>query len=475
MECKSRQSKSSMVVVIKYTSAILSVIAAFAISMATPPEGLTTEAMRAIGILIFAVGWWICQIVPEYVTGMLMCTLWAATGCVKYEVAFSTFAGKGWWMMVGAFAMGAIAGRTGLLRRISLYVLTLFPATFKGQVLGLMGAGTVISPLVPSMNAKSALSAPLALAISDSLGAERKSSAASGLMAACYTGFVLMGHIFLSGSFSHYMLISALPEQYKNVSWFDWLLWALPWGIIAFTGLALYIFWAHSPEVPLALPRGYGRQQLQKIGPMSKDEKIVLGVILCALLGWMTSFLHHISGAAIAVGAMCVLLGVKTMTADDFKSRIEWPAIFLIGCVFNMAKVVKALHIDTWLSHAIAPILSIVMTNNVVMVLSIVTVIILIRFLITNMTSGSIIVAIVMMPAVIAAGINPWIIIFVAFTAANLFFFKYMNTIYLCAQFTTHGEMSAHWPMAKFCIAFTVVSTIGFLVSIPYWEMIGLM
>jgi len=474
MECK-LESGGGWVSYAKYAVAILSIIAGYSISQITPPEGLTPQAMTAIGVLVFAVGWWICQIVPEYVTGILMCTFWAATKSVKFNVAFSTFAGTGWWMMVGAFALGAVAGRTGLLRRISLYVLTLFPATFKGQVLGLMGAGTVISPLVPSMNAKSALSAPLALAISDSLGAERKSPAASGLMAACYTGFVLMGHIFLSGSFSHYMLISILPEQYKNVSWFDWFLWALPWGVVAFTGLALYIFWAYKPEKPLALPKGYGRKELERIGPMTKDEKIVLAVILCALLGWMTSFIHHVSGAVIAVLAMCVLLGVKTMTKEDFKSRIEWPAIFLIGCVFNMARVVKALNIDTWLTDALKPIMGMVMTNTFTMIVSIVVVIILIRFLITNMTSGSIIVAIVMMPSVMAAGINPWIVIFVAFTAANLFFFKYMNTIYLCAQFTTHGEMSDHWPMAKFCMAFTVISTIGFLVSVPFWKMFGLM
>jgi len=474
MECK-LESGGGWVSYAKYAVAILSIIAGYSISQITPPEGLTPQAMTAIGVLVFAVGWWICQIVPEYVTGILMCTFWAATKSVKFSVAFSTFAGTGWWMMVGAFALGAVAGRTGLLRRISLYVLTLFPATFKGQVLGLMGAGTVISPLVPSMNAKSALSAPLALAISDSLGAERKSPAASGLMAACYTGFVLMGHIFLSGSFSHYMLISILPEQYKNVSWFDWFLWALPWGVVAFTGLALYIFWAYKPEKPLTLPKGYGRKELERIGPMTKDEKIVLAVILCALLGWMTSFIHHVSGAVIAVLAMCVLLGVKTMTKEDFKSRIEWPAIFLIGCVFNMARVVKALNIDTWLTDALKPIMGMVMTNTFTMIVSIVVVIILIRFLITNMTSGSIIVAIVMMPSVMAAGINPWIVIFVAFTAANLFFFKYMNTIYLCAQFTTHGEMSDHWPMAKFCMAFTVISTIGFLVSVPFWKMFGLM
>ena len=210
------------------------------IAFITPPDGLSPQTMKALGITVWAVGWWITQIVPEYVTGLLMCVFWAATKCVPFQTAFATFSTSGWWIMVGAFALGAVAGKTGLLKRISLCVLHLFPASFAGQVWGLIASGTVISPLIPSINAKATLSTPIALSISDELDMERKKAGACGLFGACYVGFVLAGHMFMSGSFTHYVLVGMLPPEYRGVTWLDWLLWSLPWGLVMLVGMGLH-------------------------------------------------------------------------------------------------------------------------------------------------------------------------------------------------------------------------------------------
>ena len=83
------------------------------IAFITPPDGLSPQTMKALGITVWAVGWWITQIVPEYVTGLLMCVFWAATKCVPFQTAFATFSTSGWWIMVGAFALGAVAAVAG--------------------------------------------------------------------------------------------------------------------------------------------------------------------------------------------------------------------------------------------------------------------------------------------------------------------------------------------------------------------------
>ena len=66
------------------------------IAFITPPDGLSPQTMKALGITVWAVGWWITQIVPEYVTGLLMCVFWAATKCVPFQTAFATFSTSGW-------------------------------------------------------------------------------------------------------------------------------------------------------------------------------------------------------------------------------------------------------------------------------------------------------------------------------------------------------------------------------------------
>ena len=142
---------------------------------------------------------------------------------------------------------------------------------YKRQVWGLIASGTVISPLIPSINAKATLSTPIALSISDELDLERKKAGACGLFGACYVGFVLAGHMFMSGSFTHYVLVGMLPPEYRGVTWLDWLLWSLPWGLVMLVGMGLYIIWAYKPSKSVRLTKDNVAEQIRNLGPLSRE------------------------------------------------------------------------------------------------------------------------------------------------------------------------------------------------------------
>lgn len=243
------------VVRLKQIVAVLAVVLGIAIALMPPPNGLNRQAMIALGIVVWAVFWWITQIIPEYVTALMMCTLWAGTKCVGFKVAFDSFSSAGWWIMVGAFGLGSIAGKTGLLKRISFGFSASFHLPSTAQVLGLLASGTVIGPLVPSMNAKAALSSPISLAISDSLGVERKSPAASGLMGVLWRFCTYGAHV--SERLVQPLYHDRCPARpYNAVTWMDWLLWALPWGVICFAALAISIMVMYRFKLPCFAAQG---------------------------------------------------------------------------------------------------------------------------------------------------------------------------------------------------------------------------
>lgn len=459
---------------IRQVASVLSIILGIWVSQMPPPPGLDVKAMHALGITVWAVGWWITEIIPEYVTGLLMCVFWAAVKCVPFKTAFSSFSTSGWWIMVGAFGLGAIAGKTGLLKRISLWVLKLFPATFAGQVWGLIGSGSVISPLIPSMNAKATLSTPIALSISDELGITRKSAGACGLFGACYVGFIIMGHMFMSGSFSHYVLVGMLPEGYNKVTWLEWLLWSLPWGIVVMLGMGFFIIFAYKPKEKVALPKGYSEEQLAKLGPMTKNERICLWVLIGTLLLWMTESLHKISAGEVAVTSMCVLLMLKVMDRNDFKNGVDWPSVVFVGSILNMASVIQALKVDKWLGAELKPMLLSVAGEPALLITTMVLAACVVKLIIVSLTSASAIFVLILPPVMINFGINPWIACMVTFAGSNIWYLNYMNSIYLCAHFGTKGEMANHNSMVKLCAAYTAICIAGFIVSIPYWRMLGL-
>ena len=459
----------------KYLASALSVILGVWISQMSPPPGLDAKTMCALGITAWAVGWWVTEIIPEYVTGLLMCILWAACKCVPFGTAFYSFSTSGWWITIGAFALGGIAGKTGLLKRIALWVLKLFPASFTGQVWGLIGAGMIISPLIPSMNAKATLSTPIALSISDELGMARKSPGANGLFGACYVGFIIMGHMFMSGSFGHYVLVGMLPEGYKTVTWLEWLLWALPWGIVTMCGLGLFIVFAYKPKEKITLPKGYSDEQLAKLGPMSKNERICLWVLSGTLVLWMTESLHRISAGEVAVAAMCVLLMLKVMDRNDFKNGVEWPAVVFVGTVLNVAAVIQALKVDKWLGTEFKALFGNVAGEPTLLIITMILAVCVVKFIILSLVSASTMFVLVLPPIMLNFGIHPWIACIVPFAAGNIWYLSYMNPIYLCAHFSTRGEMANHSSMVKLCAAYTVLCIVGFIASIPYWRMLGLL
>ena len=413
------------------------------IAFITSPDGLSPQTMKALGITVWAVGWWITQIVPEYVTGLLMCVFWAATKCVPFQTAFATFSTSGWWIMVGAFALGAVAGKTGLLKRISLCVLHLFPASFAGQVWGLIASGTVISPLIPSINAKATLSTPIALSISD----ERKKAGACGLFGACYVGFVLAGHMFMSGSFTHYVLVGMLPPEYRGVTWLDWLLWSLPWGLVMLFGMGLYIIWAYKPSKSVRLTKDNVAEQIRNLGPLSREERITLWTLIITLLLWMTEAWHGISSGEVVY----------------------------VGSILNLAAVIQALHVDRWLGVALKPYLLSVVGSPASLIVAIILGMCVIRLLIVSISSAAAIFVLIFPPLLIPLGMNPWIVCMVAFAGGDIWYLKYMNAFYLCADLGTEGKMANHRSMIKLSAAYMVICTLGFIVSIPFWRMFGLL
>ena len=210
----------------------LGVIAAIAFFLIPPPAGLTAEAMQGIGILLCGIIWMVGAVFPDFAVMIAMLAAWVVLKILPFATAFSAFSGTSFWLLLGAMVIGVAGSKSGLLMRIALAVLRVFPANFQGQVLALLTSGLIISPLVPSTAAKAAIMGPIAKQISDTMGYENQSRGSAGLFYAYFTGFTCFGPIFLSGSFIAYSMLGAMPEGFEGVTWIQWAYYALPWSIV---------------------------------------------------------------------------------------------------------------------------------------------------------------------------------------------------------------------------------------------------
>jgi DASS family divalent anion:Na+ symporter len=70
--------------------------------------------------------------------------------------------------------------RTGLLLRAALLLLRIFPVNYTGQIVGLLTAGVLSTPLMPLATARVAVVAPLTTELTQTLGHPPKSRASAG-------------------------------------------------------------------------------------------------------------------------------------------------------------------------------------------------------------------------------------------------------------------------------------------------------
>ena len=239
--------------IVKLLKIVIPAILAIIIANIAPPEDLTVESMRFAGLFVCMIIWMVLNVWPDFVI-----TLVGLTACVIWKVAdfgtvFAPFSGTSVWLVIGAFGISAGVAKSGLLKRLSYMILSVFPENFKGQVLALFSAGFVISPLIPSLNAKAAILAPFSAQVSESLGYEKGSKGARGLYGAVVIITTIVGMAFFSGAVPVATLIGMMPdEQAAGMHWMSWFsgtwLWMVVIMVLSF--LAIIFVLSRKPGCP---------------------------------------------------------------------------------------------------------------------------------------------------------------------------------------------------------------------------------
>ncbi|HEY3316396.1 MAG TPA: anion permease, partial [Bacillota bacterium] len=230
-------------------------VAGTMVALLPPPSGLTPPAMRAMGLLLWAIICWAGDAVPDYVVALMMGLGWVVFRVVPFNVAFACFSTTSWWMMVGALGIGVAVAESGLLRRVALLALRALPPTFAGQTAGLIIAGLPFGPALPTVTGKTTLAAPFVLGISKAMGLEDRSKHSTALFMSMFTGFGLMGPLFMTGTVTNFVVLALLPASLRaHITWVSWFVTYLPTMLIimVLSWLAIVLVCRPRTVVPLS-------------------------------------------------------------------------------------------------------------------------------------------------------------------------------------------------------------------------------
>ena len=228
----------------------------FLLLLIFPPGGLSPDAARLAPILALTLIWWMCEPVPIPVTAILAPALCVAFGVAPAKDLFASFGDPIVFLFIGGFVLAEAMMCHGLDRRIALGLLGLkwvgnsLPRVF--FVFG--GIATVLSMWL-SNTATTAMMAPIAIGIVGEIttimrrsengkdSSAQASRMATGLMLLLAYGASIGGLATPVGTPPNLIGIGMIREQLQvNLSFFGWMLFALPASLLMFAVLYLVIF-----------------------------------------------------------------------------------------------------------------------------------------------------------------------------------------------------------------------------------------
>jgi di/tricarboxylate transporter/CRP-like cAMP-binding protein len=448
--------------------------------LASPPAGLSPEGWRALVVLLAAVPLLALDALPEGIVGLALAATWVLAGVADPRLALGGFATSGWALVVAVLLVGSAMASSGLLYRLALWSVTRARGGFVGQVLALMVAGVLLGPANPNATGRVVLVAPAVGDLVEALGYAPQTPGAVGLAMAALMGFGQMVSPFLTSSTTAVVVYAVLPAStQQQVSFIDWIVRAAPYNLLLLVGCAATIVWLYRPHGAVTPSTGAARRaegvalQRALLGPMTRAEKVVLVLTVLLLIGFLTQPVHHIDPAWIAVLATIALAATGALTAAELRS-INWSFALFYGMLASMADVLARHGVDKWLGGLVTGLVG-GLAGTPVLFVAVLTLLCYAISFILRWQAAAPLLTIALVPAAVAAHIDPWIVGLVALVACNGFFLPFQSTTYLALYHGTNGRLFTHAQARPMAVVFGVVTLVALCASIPVWRAMGML
>jgi anion transporter len=350
---------------------ILGFLALFAIMLMPVQPGLPVAGQRMLAILVFSVIVWLTDCISYPASAAVILTLMVfllgispdpanpkvLMGTTKgLAIALGGFSNSATALIAGALFIAAAMVKTGLDKRIALFVLSKIGAKTNRILMGVIFISFLLHFFIPSTTARVACMVPIVLGIIAAFGVDRRSKFAGMLMIATPQADTIWNSV-VKTSVAQNMIATGFIEKQLGVSisWGEWLFAALPYGIITSIGL-YYLMLKMMPPEKKEIEGG--KEIVAKaffaLGPMSFAEKKML-LISCVLLGlWATEkILHPIDTTSSTIAAIAVMLlpGIGIMTWKEAEPQIPWGTLVLIGIGISLGTGLLSTKAAVWVGN----------------------------------------------------------------------------------------------------------------------------
>jgi len=316
-------------------TALLTVLLSAAIAITDPLA--SDKSSAALALTVLTIGFWASGIIAEYLAALLFFTLAMLFAVVPAEVAFAGFSAGATWLIFSGLVIGVAVNASGLGERLARRLSILFGRSYRRVIFGIILVTLVLGFVMPSSMGRVMLVMPIAIALAKELGYDTDSRGYAGIVLAAGFGCFFMPYGILPANIPNVVLLG-IAERLHDFSpvYGEW--FALHFPLISL--FKAPILWALVITLFPASSRPATTASEQ--GAITAMEWRIAAILLVALLGWATDFLHQISPAWIGMAAamLCMAPGFGNVGKKDF-GNINFSVLFYVAAILGIGAVVN--------------------------------------------------------------------------------------------------------------------------------------
>ncbi len=338
------------------------VVGAALVVLAFPvPTGITPESWQLLAIFIATIVGSILRPASAGAVVFFGVTALAVTGTLTPVKALGGYAEPLVWLVLASFFMSRGVLKTGLGRRIAFLFIRAIGRSSLGLAYALVGTDALLATFLPSNSARAGgVVFPIARSLAEAYDSHPGPTAkrlGAYLLLTVYQGDVIACAAFLTGQVSNVLIAKFAMDLAKvDLSYTRWLVAGIVPAVVSLAIVPLLLFRLYPPEVR-ATPHAaaLANDELAKLGPMSTQERLMLGVFALVAGLWITTSWHHIDYAVVALLGVSTLVLTGVLTWDDVTSeRPAWDVFIWYGGLVRMAGALSETGLTTKFAQAAA-------------------------------------------------------------------------------------------------------------------------
>lgn len=401
------------------------------------PEGLSKEANAILASTIWIAVWWISEAVHISVTSLLPIVLFPLAGGLDLKTTTAAFGHKYVFLYVGGFTIALAIEKWNLHKRIALTIIKLIGTDVTKIILGFMLATAFMSMWI-SNTATSVMMLPIGMAIiaqlkdNPSTIANENAIFGKALMLGIAYSASIGGISTLIGTPPNLVLAGVVEEIYGiEVTFQQWIKFGMPISVILLSICWVYLTRFAFTFKQKSFPGGAAEinRQVNALGQMSHEEKVVLGVFVVTAFLWVTrsylqNFLPALDDTIIAIASAVALFILpasvgngKIMTWPE-AVKMPWGIILLFGGGMALAAGFQSSGLAEWIGGQLTSLKGL---SVVILLFILITSVNFLTEITSNLATTAMLLPI-LAPMAMALNIHPYMLMVAATVAASCAF-----------------------------------------------------